>query len=512
MFSESRERFRQQRRRWQQSNRLIRFLSSIRFRLTAIFVIILSATLVFFSLLLYQVFTRNHIREFDAALYNYTVDVSNSIQVNFFGDLRFRPYVPFDEKKAFPFGLGQAFFQVTDMNGVPIARSGNLGMAILSVNREEIAKLLRDEVIFDSIPSATLPPTADREAKYYRAIKFLVKLSNGTNTILFVAVPMTLFEKESKGLIGFLWIFVPILIFGATLGGWFFAGSALKPIKLINASARRISAMNLSTRLPVPETDDEISHLSQTLNELLGRIERAFTSQERFIADVSHEMKTPLAIMRGEFDFVKKRTHDEELRHFVESADQEIAHLSQLVENLLVLARVDAGVSALNPAKVRLDEVILESVVRAEVVAKRSGSRLSVNMKENTSSDASQQFVLEGDAGLLQVLVKNLIENAIKFSNAGEPVEVELEDRDEEIVLRVRDRGKGIPEEEQQKIFERFYRVESVKNETRGSGLGLHLVERIADIHGGSIMVDSQLNVGTNFEVTLPKTYLLASA
>lgn len=498
MFSASRERIK--------SSRLIRFLSSIRFRLTALFVVILSATVVFFSLLVYQVFTRNHIREFDAALYNYTVDVANSIHVNFFGDLRFRPYVPFDEKKAFPFSLGQAFFQITDLSGGPIARSGNLGDATLLIQPEEVARLLREDVIFDSIPASAMPPGADPSARYYRVIKYLVKLPNATSTILIVAVPMTLFEKETKGLVQFLWIFVPMLIVVATTGGWLFAGSALRPIKAIYAKARGMGASDLSQRLPVPNSDDEIHHLSLTLNDFLAKIERAFTSQEKFIADVSHEMKTPLAILRGEIDLLRQRVGEGEVREFLDSAEQEVRQLGQVVENLLLLARVDAGVSGLDRTKIRMDEVIVETVARIEPLARARAIRISMNLKESLNPGERAPFEINGDNGLLVCLGKNLVENAIKFSHVGDVVQVDLEDDAAEVRLRVTDHGPGIPEVEKKRIFERFYRAESVRVETRGSGLGLHLVERIVEIHGGRIQLESESGKGTAFQVTLPKS------
>lgn len=492
----------------------INFFASIRFRLTALFAGIFGSTLVVFAVLLYQVFARNHMREFDAALYNYTVDVANGIQVDFFGDLRLRPHIPFDEKKTFPFALGQAFFQITDVNGVVLARSRNLGEHSLPILRTDVAKLLSEEVTFELLRSSDLPATGDQDARYYRLIKYLVKLPNNAATILMVAVPMTLFERESKGLLAFLWFVVPIILALATLGGWFFAGSALKPIKLINWKARRINPSNLAERLPVPANDDEIRHLSITLNDLLSRIQRAFDSQERFIADVSHEMKTPLAILRGELDLIKQKGHPQEIREYLESAEQEIAHLSELVQNLLVLARVDAGVSCLAQGAVRVDEVVLDTVALTEPFARSSGKRIAVNFVEEAAPEGpdavpavgDEHFQVRGDAGLLQCLAKNLVENAIKFSDNAENVDIEVIDGADTVVLNVKDQGRGIPAAERARIFERFYRGESTRSKVRGSGLGLHLAERIAEIHGGRISVDSEVGRGTVFRVELPKS------
>ena len=492
------------------TSKAFQFLTSIRFRLTALFVCIFGSTLVLFSVLLYQVLARNHMREFDAALYNYAVDVGNGIQVNFLGDLRFRPAIPFDEKKTFPFAVGQSFFQITGVNGVVLARSTNLGDMILPIRRTDVAKLLGEEVVFEMVDPSELPPSGDPEARRYRLIKYLVKLPSNASTILMVAVPMTLFERERKGILAFLWVFVPIILALATLGGWFFSGSALRPIKLINRKARRINPSNLAERLPVPVGDDEVRALSLTLNDLLGRIQRAFDSQEKFIADVSHEMKTPLAILRGELDLVKQKSHSLEVKEYLESADQEIAHLSELVQNLLVLARVDAGVSCLAQGSVRVDEVVLDTVALTEPFARSSGKRVSVNLIEDRAEGgvAGAHFQVKGDAGLLQCLAKNLVENAIKFSDKADNVEVEVVDGADAVILSVRDRGVGIPIAERKRIFERFYRGEATRNRVRGSGLGLHLADRIADIHGGRISVASEIGQGTVFRVELPKSLI----
>jgi signal transduction histidine kinase len=399
--------------------------------------------------------------------------------------------------------LGQAFFQLTDIDGSVIARSTNLGDHQLPIKKEDISRLLADDVLFSLVDRSSLPASGDPEAKNYRLIKYLVKIPNTSLTVLMVAVPMTLFEKETKGLLAFLTIFAPFVLVSSALGGWFFSGSALNPIKHIVAKARSINPSNLAERLPVPSVDDEVRQLSSTLNDLLERIQKAFDSQERFIADVSHEMKTPLAILRGELDLVKEKSDSPEVKSYLDSAEQEIAQISELVQNLLLLARVDAGVSCLSQSAVRIDEMVLDTTASVEPLAKSAGKRISINFVEN--SDKSGQFLVKGDSGLLQCLTKNLIENAIKYSNCEDIIDLEVVDEESSVILFVKDKGRGIPDTEKLRIFERFYRGESVRGETRGSGLGLHLAERIADIHGGHISVDSEFGRGTTFRVELPK-------
>lgn len=490
-------------------------INSIRSRLTMLFVFIFGSTLIAFSVLLYQVYVQNHIREFDGALYNYTVDVANSIQVSFFGDLRVKPQAPIDDNKEFPFTLGKAFFQVSDVNGKVLMKSRILGRFNLPVSKIASMNLLDKKVYFATIKSRSLPVTGDRSAKNYRMIAYLVKKPGKPSIILQVAVPMTLFEKESAAMRNFLWFFVPIVLVVATLGGWFLSASALAPIKTITLSAREIKATNLSERVPVPEVEDEIRDLSETLNDLLSRLQQAFESQEKFIADVSHEMKTPLAILRGELDLIKDGNCTPEVSAYLQSASQEIGHLSELVENLLLLARVDAGMSSLSRSRVRFDELLLETIGRREIYSQNETVRVGLNLEEPEISESAKQagvagpslnpFEIDGDAGLLQVLAKNLIQNAIKFSKPDTSVEVLLRSAGDSVEFSVRDRGDGISGEDLDRIFDRFYRVEKTRNQVRGSGLGLHLAKRIVDIHTGRIKVESEEGEGTLFTIVLPK-------
>ncbi len=278
--------------------------------------------------------------------------------------------------------------------------------------------------------------------------------------------------------------------------------------------AREIKATDLSERVPTPEVEDEIRDLSLTLNDLLSRMQQSFESQDKFIADVSHEMKTPLAILRGELDLIKEGSCSPEVAAYLQSAAQEIGHLSELVENLLLLARVDAGVSSLSRSKVRIDELLLETISRREIYSQNETVKVNINFEEPTVSEAAKKagvmvaanpFEIDGDSGLLQVLAKNLIQNAIKFSEPNSSVDVLLRVVQETVIFTVQDHGKGIDEQFQKSIFDRFFRVEKTRNQVRGSGLGLHLSKRIVDIHAGSISVNSIPGEGALFTVVLPR-------
>ncbi|MCM2324222.1 MAG: HAMP domain-containing histidine kinase, partial [Oligoflexia bacterium] len=274
------------------------------------------------------------------------------------------------------------------------------------------------------------------------------------------------------------------------------SGRALAPVNAIIEKARQLGSANLSERLPVPSVNDELQRLSLTLNELLNRLQLAFESQERFIADASHELKTPLAILRGELDLMRSRERSpEETSQFLATASQELDHLSRLVEDLLTLARMDAGAAVLSLHPTRMDETVLEALARLEPLARARSVSFHFELVPQEAASETL-FEISADADLLRTLVKNLLENAIKFSPAGAPVNVHLEDCGDCLLFSVRNRGPVIPPDMQAKIFERFVRLGAGKNaaEIPGAGLGLTIARRIAQAHQGTIEVRSPIS------------------
>jgi signal transduction histidine kinase len=273
-------------------------------------------------------------------------------------------------------------------------------------------------------------------------------------------------------------------------------------VKLIIQKANAIEANQLKERVPVPDSRDEIFNLAVTINSLLSRLEKAFQSQERFIADASHQLKTPLAILRGELDLLlKKERSSEEVDAFLRSLSQEIDHLSKMVEDLLLLARTDAGVETFLFEKVRLDEVLIGEVARLEKLARTKSVKLKLNVDPNI-----KDFEVKGDVDLLKCLFHNVIENAIKYSPESSPIEVDLKQSlgdNDKLIVEVRDQGPGIAPEELDKIFERFHRSANARNLGLGAGLGLAVAKKIADLHGAEIAAKSLKSQGSQFTVQI---------
>jgi two-component system sensor histidine kinase SenX3 len=216
-----------------------------------------------------------------------------------------------------------------------------------------------------------------------------------------------------------------------------------------------------------------------------------------FVANASHELKTPVATIRAAAETLQRALREDPgaAPRFAAQLEHEALRLSRIVEDLLDLSRLEAGSELLE--RVRLDEVAGEEASRARVAAERGGVRLHV--------ETPSPIVLRGSSRDLALLVRNLLDNAVRHTRPGGSVEVSVTRRDAEAVLRVADTGVGIPERDRERIFERFYRVDRARSrETGGTGLGLSIVKHVAENHGGRVEVTSELGVGSTFEVVLP--------
>jgi heavy metal sensor kinase len=280
----------------------------------------------------------------------------------------------------------------------------------------------------------------------------------------------------------------------AGFAGYFLAARTLAPIDNITHTARRISTADLSARLNLPDTGDEVSRLSATFDEMLGRLETGFKRERQFTADASHELRTPLAALQAILSVTRARERStQEYQQALEDLSDETDRMRGLVEDLLSLARGENGFSLhLEP----LDLALLLSDV-SESLRPLAGSR-----GLEFTCDLPPALPFSGDMDALIRLFVNLLDNAIKYTERGS---VSLSARQEEntIIVKVSDTGIGIPAEHLAHIFERFYRVETARS-SGGVGLGLAIARQIAQAHGGNIEVESSPNAGTTFTVKLP--------
>jgi heavy metal sensor kinase len=285
----------------------------------------------------------------------------------------------------------------------------------------------------------------------------------------------------------------------ATAGGYFVSRRALSPVDRITQTARSISADNLSKRLEVPRTGDELERLSETLNEMIARLEAAFRKISRFTADASHELRTPLAVMRTTAEVALRAGDVEaESRSALEQILVEIERTSHLVENLLLIARADSGDARLNKHPVDIVAAVDEACSQASVLARVKGIRFETRLP-------AKSLFVTGDRDALRRLFLILLDNAVKYTPAGGEFEVSLAEGEGYVIGAVKDTGIGIAREDLPFIFDRFYRVDRARSrEQGGAGLGLAIGRWITEAHGGSITVQSELNRGSLFKVQIP--------
>lgn len=306
------------------------------------------------------------------------------------------------------------------------------------------------------------------------------------------------FHETRRHFLRILALVFPIALLLAGGGGWLLAHRALTPVAQMTTAAQRIGAAHLDERLDESGTGDELDQLAQTLNAMLSRLDNAFRQIRQFSADASHELQTPLTILKGELEVALRAPRSAETyQQTMRSALEEIDRIAQLVDGLMLLARADAGVLRMDQQPVELHELVREVYDQTQILAARKHVNLQLGPVEPT--------VVQGDPERLRRLLLNLTDNAIKYTPSGGDVTLSLQSRQTRAALQVADTGIGLSPEEQEHVFQRFYRSDATRSlDAEGSGLGLCIARSIADAHGGTIELDSTPGVGSTFTVLLP--------
>lgn len=288
-----------------------------------------------------------------------------------------------------------------------------------------------------------------------------------------------------------------VLLLGAIVSYWL-AKRAFRPIFQLTRTARNIKAGDLHQRVPVPPAKDEVYDLALTLNEMIGRLELAFTQQRRFVADASHELRTPVAVIRNITDvaLVQPLNLDEYVT-LLRDINAESERLGHLINDLLALARADEDQIPLDEEEIRLDLLACDVAATMEPLAIERNITLNLQKMEPA--------IVQGDTARLIQVMMGLVDNALTYTNADGTVDINVETHEGSASFSVRDTGIGIAAEDIPHIFERFYRADPARSRVAGgSGLGLAIVDWGVRAHGGSVSVESQVGQGSTFTVTLP--------
>ena len=297
-------------------------------------------------------------------------------------------------------------------------------------------------------------------------------------------------------------LIIPLAIFLSGAGGYLLVRRSLSPVAAMGAEAGQITADNLHARLHVQNAKDELGHLALAFNSLLDRLDLAFDQQRRFVADASHELRTPVAILCGESDVTlsKPDRTPEEYRESLNILRAEARRLKQIVEDLFTLARADAGQHPLQLSEFYLDELAAECVRNMRTLA--SAKRIALYCH------TQKEMPIRADESLLRRMLLNLIDNAVKYTSTGGEVNIWCSEAEDTYSVSIIDTGEGIPAELHLRVFERFFRADKVRARSEsggGAGLGLSISLWIAQAHGGRVELTSSSPAGSTFTIGLPK-------
>ena len=292
---------------------------------------------------------------------------------------------------------------------------------------------------------------------------------------------------------------LPLLVILASLLGYWLSGRALAPVSRIIEAAEKIGVRDLASRLPVPKAQDELRRLTETVNAMLSRIELAVQRIQQFTADASHDLRTPLSLIRTNAELALRRPRTEnEYRETLERILGASEETTQLIDALLTLARADLGAAQLEPRCFDVTPVLHKSAHKAAFLALEKGLAFSESLSE-------QSLCLRADVAAIERLLLALLDNAVKYTPSGGHVQFRSRREGESICIEIEDTGMGISEQDLPRIFDRFFRADQARSgEVPGSGLGLSIARWVVDSHEGAMEVSSRLGQGSLFRVRLP--------
>ncbi len=322
---------------------------------------------------------------------------------------------------------------------------------------------------------------------------------DGAQFLIEVAAPYNQIESVLRGLLLTFVLGLPLIVALAIGGGYVLMRRALRPVDEIRQKAAQITSRNLSERLPVVHTGDELERLATDLNHMIERLEESFQQINRFSADASHELRTPLTVLQGELEAIaqKAQTLPEEVKDTIGSALEETQRLSKIIESLLAISRLEAGEARVQPVRLDFAELARTTADQMRLLAEEKLISMSCN--------GTGLVEVEADPSRLKQVVVNLLDNAIKYTPEGGKVSISVTPRDGHAVLEVADSGLGISADDLPHVFERFYRADKARSrQMGGTGLGLSIVRSICSAHGGQVTVSSTEGRGSLFRVELP--------
>ena len=483
-------------------------LASIRFKIVLWHMLILSLALFVFGMVLYQNLHRRISQDTDNILRSRAKGIEQSIDTYWEAErleiVRSDSKTHFTKEDNINFiriarrwvgekisdpNLINVIVRIFDAHGNPIASSRSIPAERLNPHIFMDVKKGADHfenVYLNVNEKPSLFRTFTTPVMEYKRLSYIVQ----------VASPLSQLNEVLRNL-GFSLLFLlPLTVLLTGLSGVFLVQMTLRPVDQMIETIHQITAENLKLRLKIPGTRDEISSLAKTFNQMITRLDESFTSQRQFMEDISHELKTPLSVLKGELEVTLKRIRSpQEYETALQSSLEEVNRIAGIVENLLTLARFDAKTTALQAVPLDLNVLIKDTVDAIQVLAVQKEITIQFN--------SAHSVEILADKNQIKRLILNIVDNAIKYTQPGGKISIDLSQQKDWASMDIVDTGVGIPENELPHIFDRFYRVDKSRSSI-GFGLGLSIAQSIAKAHGGMISAKANLPQGTVFTISLP--------
>ena len=378
--------------------------------------------------------------------------------------------------------------QIIDRSGRIGAKRSDIETEALPTSFSTLERALKGEIVYE---------TMEGIRPRLRMITIPITESQKITSIVQVGTSLEDFDETMKKLLIIMLISIPTSISATIAVGYFMAKKALKPVDQIRKAAVKISSSNLDERIDVSGRRDELGRLAETFNAMINRLKDAFQRINQFSIDVSHELKTPLTILKGETEVaLRKERGNEDYKKLLMSHLEEVDRMTRIIDDLLLLSKADTKEITMNIEDISLRDLIVDVCMDMKMFADNKGTELHVKELEDVR--------IKGDELKLRRMLWNIVENGIKYTQNGGKVEVSSYVNDGYAWIDVKDNGVGISQNDIQYIFDRFYRADRSRRRESGSGLGLSISKWIAEAHKGSIDVKSQPAEGSLFSIKLP--------
>lgn len=475
-------------------------VNTLRFRIAALCLLVSGIVLVVLCATILHVRNRQLREDFDERLISRAEVMAEAISLK--GTRRLTPTTGRrDRSKLNRFHFPDYYFEIRTGDGDLLERSRNLRSGSLPFGEAARAARQTRLPVLETLSGQTVAGLLGEPGSLRLVTIFLDEPEEGA-FFLQVASSLAPVEDSMRDLRRLFFGIVPVGLVVAGLASWLMARRSLSPISNFVRQAREVTASRLGRRLEAPSAKDELTEMVTVINEVLDRLEAAFKSQNRFIADVSHELKTPLSVLLGRVQVLLQQPRStKDYQQFVASVQDELRQLARLVDSLLILSRAESG-APLKPMSVSINDVVMDAMKACEPLAEERQVRLIPHLALPAAD--GPEPVVSGDPMLLRSMMENLFRNAIRYSPMQGAVEVHAEVDGGEICLAVHDNGPGIPAKHLAHVFDRFYRIHHDGGGPQGAGLGLAIAKEVTKLHKGTIEATNPPEGGCVLSVRLP--------